>query len=198
MTTKYPEVVSNWTAAIGSTVGAIGQTNQLIGNRYIGQILWSVGKGTQGVGSGLQATLEDNPRAEVGNWLISVGASSVSVVAAREIPDEFRKEILYRLKVKEVDVKTLDDIQNRQVALIGNGLQSIGAYLEALERDHSKRVIGGIIQSLGALIEAIGVLKQLTSDEKTALQLAVIGSWLQSIGTSLQAIGVTEQFHEST
>ncbi|WP_100407579.1 DUF6944 family repetitive protein [Bacillus solitudinis] len=189
------EVISNWIAAIGATIGAIGQTNILYENRYIGQQLSVIGKGGQGVGSALVAILEDNPQAEIGNWLIAGGASTVSYINARELPKEFRKDILNQKNpFGNLQQKDLKDIENRQISIIGNAIQSIGAYLIAIEKEHPKKVLGAKVQSIGSLIEAIGEYKNLYSLEELAQLLAVLGGWLQSIGTSLVAIGVTEEY----
>ncbi|MCD8510445.1 MAG: hypothetical protein LRY73_11655 [Bacillus sp. (in: Bacteria)] len=199
MSTNLVDVIGSWIAATGATLGAIGQTKQLAGRRFAGQQLWTVGKGVQAAGASLQAVAEtEEPIAEVGNWLIGIGAAAVSSVGARELPNELEKEIREAIGLKQrqiSDDKTMEEIENKQIAVIGNSLQMIGAYLVAIKRENPKRVIGGIVQSGGALIEAIGVLQDLSSKEDTtAQQLAVLGGWLQSIGTTLQAVGATEDF----
>ncbi|MGJ9384340.1 DUF6944 family repetitive protein [Salipaludibacillus sp. CF4.18] len=191
------EVISNWIGAVSATIGAIGQTNKLFENHYIGQQLSVIGKGGQGVGSALVAILEDNPQAEVGNWLIASGASTVAYINARELPKEFKKDILNPKNLFEnLQQKDLKDIENRQIAIIGNAMQSIGAYLIAIEKEHPKKVLGLKVQSVGALIEAIGEYKKLYSQEEIAQLLAVLGGWLQSIGTTLVAISVTEEYEQ--
>lgn len=199
MPTGFVDVIGSWIAATGATIGAIGQTKQLAGRRFAGQQLWTVGKGVQAAGASLQAVVEtDEPIAEIGNWLIGIGAAAVSAVGARELPNELSKEIREAIGLKQrhiSDDKTLEEIENKQIAVIGNSLQMFGAYLVAIKRENPKRIIGGIVQSLGGLIEAVAILQDLNSkDEKVAQQLAVLGGWLQSIGTTFQAVGTTEDF----
>src|SRR5690554_2508799 len=194
-TTEFNQMISSWISAFGATIGAVGQTKQAAGRRYVGSQLWTIGKGIQGVGSAFLAILEEeDPAAEIGNWFISIGSSTVSVTGAREIPKEHLKELLEKKGIKKpFNQKTIEDIELSQVKIIGSSLQSIGAYLTTINTEVSKTFIGGMIQSIGALIEALGHLQNLSSDEKSAQHMAVIGGWLQSIGTILQALGATEE-----
>ncbi|MBU9710755.1 DUF6944 family repetitive protein [Evansella tamaricis] len=201
MSTDIRDLAGNWIGAIGTTIGAIGQTEVLAGRHVIGQHLWIIGKGIQGVGAAIQAVAEEEkPFAELGNWFISAGSSTVSALGVKDLPNAYKKEIkeATRQNDKKEQEKTKEDQENLQVIIIGNALQSIGAYIVGTEREHPKRRIGGIVQSLGALIEGIGNLYELSSEEKIAQQLAVVGAWLQSFGTTLQAVGTTDEYWEDS
>ncbi|MBU9723048.1 MULTISPECIES: DUF6944 family repetitive protein [Bacillaceae] len=198
MATDSRDVIGNWLGAIGTTIGAVGQTKDLFGRHIVGQHLWIAGKGTQGVGAAIQAVAEDeNVLAELGNWLISAGSSTVSAVGVKDLPNAYEKEAKKRFGIKhDNEPKKQDEVDNKKLIVIANALQAKGAFIVASQRDHPKRKVGGFIQSYGAFIEALGTLTEISSDEKTAQYLAVLGAWLQAAGISLQAVGTTEQFIE--
>jgi len=97
--------------------------------------------------------------------------------------------------------------ENDYLIIVGNSLQSIGAFLgvEAalLEMKAIQRMIilGNSLQSLGAGLQAYqGIInisnneiekEDSTVDKKNERIIALIGIWIQAIGTVISAIGLT-------
>jgi hypothetical protein len=97
--------------------------------------------------------------------------------------------------------------ENDYLIIVGNSLQSIGAFLgvEAalIEINALQRIIilGNSMQSLGAGLQAYQGVSNLLKDEienedsildkKNERIIALIGIWIQAIGTVISAIGLT-------
>jgi len=97
--------------------------------------------------------------------------------------------------------------ENDYLIIVGNSLQSIGAFLgvEAalIEMKVIQRIIvlGNSMQSLGAGLQAYQGIINLSKDEvenedrildkKDERIIALIGIWIQAIGTVISAIGLT-------
>ncbi|EEL45825.1 hypothetical protein bcere0021_21330 [Bacillus cereus Rock3-42] len=97
--------------------------------------------------------------------------------------------------------------ENDYLIIVGNSLQSIGAFLEVeaalLEMKAIQRMIilGNSLQSLGAGLQAYqGIInisnneiekEDSTVDKKNERIIALIGIWIQAIGTVISAIGLT-------
>ncbi len=97
--------------------------------------------------------------------------------------------------------------ENDYLIIIGNGLQSIGAFfgVEAalLQMKTVQKIIilGNSLQSLGAGLQAyqgiINVMKNRIENEDSIVDqkderiIALIGVWIQAIGTVISAIGLT-------
>ncbi|KFK72514.1 hypothetical protein DJ87_2489 [Bacillus cereus] len=97
--------------------------------------------------------------------------------------------------------------ENDYLIIVGNSLQSIGAFLgvEAalLQMKMLQKiiVIGNSLQSLGAGLQAYqGIVNVMQNriqnedskvDKKDERIIALIGVWIQAIGTAISAIGLT-------
>ncbi|MED2216586.1 AraC family transcriptional regulator, partial [Bacillus thuringiensis] len=97
--------------------------------------------------------------------------------------------------------------ENDFLIIIGNSLQSIGAFLgvEAALMDINVLqkiiILGNSMQSLGAGLQAYQGVSNLLKDERESEDrifdkkderiIALIGIWIQAVGTLISAIGVT-------
>ncbi|MCS3597025.1 DUF6944 family repetitive protein [Bacillus sp. JUb91] len=200
MTGAWYQVGGNLTAAIGTTRGFIGEEK-------IESDLVIIGSSLQAFGYILQiiaSNYTEDEDEEVENRNISLQNES-------ETLDKMGIELLALGNISNVIGtyfnKNEQLTENDYLIIVGNSLQSIGAFLgvEAalIEMKVIQRIIvlGNSMQSLGAGLQAYQGIINLSKDEvenedrildkKDERIIALIGIWIQAIGTVISAIGLT-------
>ncbi|MBY7112772.1 AraC family transcriptional regulator [Bacillus sp. 17RED48] len=200
------KVTGAWFQVGGNLTAAIGTTRGFIGEEKVESDLVIVGSSLQALGYILQIIASndtgDEPERENQNMCLENKI---------EMLDKMGIELLALGNISNI-IGTYFNIheqlkENDYLIIVGNSLQSIGAFLgvEAalLEMKAIQRIIilGNSLQSLGAGLQAyqgiINVSKNeiekedSTVDKKNERIIALIGVWIQAIGTSISAIGLT-------
>ncbi|EJS68147.1 AraC family transcriptional regulator [Bacillus cereus] len=199
VTGAWFQVGGNLTAAIGTTRGFNGEEKVESGLVIVGSSLQALGYILQIIASNYT---EDKDKSE--NQNISLDNKSKAI-------DKMGIELLALGNISNV-IGTYFNIgeqlkENDYLIIVGNSLQSIGAFLgvEAalIEMKAIQRIIvlGNSMQSLGAGLQAYQGIINLSKDEienedsildkKNERIIALIGIWIQAIGTVISAIGLT-------
>ncbi|PDY32909.1 AraC family transcriptional regulator [Bacillus wiedmannii] len=200
------KVTGAWFQVGGNLTAAIGTTRGFIGEEKVESDLVIVGSSLQALGYILQiiASNDTGDEAERENQNMCLENKS-------EMLDKMGIELLALGNISNV-IGTYFNInkqlkENDYLIIIGNSLQSIGAFLgvEAalLQMKVIQRIIilGNSLQSLGAGLQAyqgiINVSKNEIENEDSMVDkknekiIALIGIWIQAIGTIISAIGLT-------
>ncbi|MEM5626271.1 AraC family transcriptional regulator [Bacillus wiedmannii] len=200
------KVTGAWFQVGGNLTAAIGTTRGFIGEEKVESDLVIVGSSLQALGYILQiiASNDTGDEAERENQNMCLENKS-------EMLDKMGIELLALGNISNV-MGTYFNInkqlkENDYLIIIGNSLQSIGAFLgvEAalLQMKVIQRIIilGNSLQSLGAGLQAyqgiINVSKNEIENEDSMVDkknekiIALIGIWIQAIGTIISAIGLT-------
>ncbi|MFK4412776.1 MULTISPECIES: DUF6944 family repetitive protein [Bacillus] len=200
------KVTGAWFQVGGNLTAAIGTTRGFIGEEKVESDLVIVGSSLQALGYILQiiASNDTGDEAERENQNMCLENKS-------EMLDKMGIELLALGNMSNV-IGTYFNInkqlkENDYLIIVGNSLQSIGAFLgvEAalLQMKAIQRIIilGNSLQSLGAGLQAyqgiINVSKNEIEnegsmvDKKNEKIIALIGIWIQAIGTIISAIGLT-------
>ncbi|PEJ69190.1 DUF6944 family repetitive protein [Bacillus wiedmannii] len=200
------KVTGAWFQVGGNLTAAIGTTRGFIGEEKVESDLVIVGSSLQALGYILQmiASNDTGDEAERENQNMCLENKS-------EMLDKMGIELLALGNISNV-IGTYFNInkqlkENDYLIIVGNSLQSIGAFLgvEAalLQMKAIQRIIilGNSLQSLGAGLQAyqgiINVSKNEIEnegsmvDKKNEKIIALIGIWIQAIGTIISAIGLT-------
>ncbi|PEJ97051.1 DUF6944 family repetitive protein [Bacillus wiedmannii] len=200
------KVTGAWFQVGGNLTAAIGTTRGFIGEEKVESDLVIVGSSLQVLGYILQiiASNDTGDEAERENQNMCLENKS-------EMLDKMGIELLAVGNISNV-IGTYFNInkqlkENDYLIIVGNSLQSIGAFLgvEAalLQMKAIQRIIilGNSLQSLGAGLQAyqgiINVSKNEIEnegsmvDKKNEKIIALIGIWIQAIGTIISAIGLT-------
>ncbi|TCW53646.1 hypothetical protein EC917_11066 [Bacillus thuringiensis] len=200
------KVTGAWFQVGGNLTAAIGTTRGFIGEEKVESDLVIVGSSLQALGYILQiiASNDTEDEGEKENQNICLENKS-------EMLDKMGIELLALGNISNV-IGTYFNIneqlkENDYLIIVGNSLQSIGAFLgvEAalLQMKAIQRIIilGNSLQSLGAGLQAyqgiINVSKNEIEhedsivDKKNERIIALIGIWIQAIGTAISAIGLT-------
>ncbi|EJV45998.1 Uncharacterized protein BC141101_01668 [Bacillus toyonensis] len=201
------KVTGAWYQVGGNLTAAIGTTRGFIGEEKIESDLVIIGSSLQAFGYILQIIasnyIEDEDE-EVENRNICLQNES-------ETLDKMGIELLALGNISNVIGtyfnKNEQLTENDYLIIVGNSLQSIGAFLgvEAalIEMKVIQRIIvlGNSMQSLGAGLQAYQGIINLSKDEvenedrildkKDERIIALIGIWIQAIGTVISAIGLT-------
>ncbi|MFU2031257.1 AraC family transcriptional regulator [Bacillus wiedmannii] len=200
------KVTGAWFQVGGNLTAAIGTTRGFIGEEKVESDLVIVGSSLQALGYILQiiASNDTGDEAERENQNMCLENKS-------EMLDKMGIELLAVGNISNV-IGTYFNInkqlkENDYLIIVGNSLQSIGAFLgvEAalLQMKAIQRIIilGNSLQSLGAGLQAyqgiINVSKNEIEnegsmvDKKNEKIIALIGIWIQAIGTIISAIGLT-------
>ncbi|HDR7518243.1 AraC family transcriptional regulator [Bacillus mobilis] len=200
------KVTGAWFQVGGNLTAAIGTTRGFIGEEKVESDLVIVGSSLQALGYILQiiASNDTEDEGERENQNICLENKS-------EMLDKMGIELLALGNISNV-IGTYFNIneqlkENDYLIIVGNSLQSIGAFLgvEAalLQMKAIQRIIilGNSLQSLGAGLQAyqgiINVSKNEIEhedsivDKKNERIIALIGVWIQAIGTAISAIGLT-------
>lgn len=200
------KVTGAWFQVGGNLTAAIGTTRGFIGEEKVESDLVIVGSSLQALGYILQiiASNDTEEESEKENQNICLENKS-------EMLDKMGIELLALGNISNV-IGTYFNIneqlkENDYLIIVGNSLQSIGAFLgvEAalLQMKAIQRIIilGNSLQSLGAGLQAyqgiINVSKNEIEhedsivDKKNERIIALIGIWIQAIGTAISAIGLT-------
>ncbi|MCU5098125.1 DUF6944 family repetitive protein [Bacillus wiedmannii] len=200
------KVTGAWFQVGGNLTAAIGTTRGFIGEEKVESKIVIVGSSLQALGYILQiiASNDTGNEAERENQNMCLENKS-------EMLDKMGIELLALGNISNV-IGTYFNInkqlkENDYLIIIGNSLQSIGAFLgvEAalLQMKAIQRIIilGNSLQSLGAGLQAyqgiINVSKNEIEnegsmvDKKNEKIIALIGIWIQAIGTTISAIGLT-------
>ncbi|MCU5707415.1 AraC family transcriptional regulator [Bacillus wiedmannii] len=200
------KVTGAWFQVGGNLTAAIGTTRGFIGEEKVESDLIIVGSSLQALGYILQiiASNDTGDEAERENQNMCLENKS-------EMLDKMGIELLAVGNISNV-IGTYFNInkqlkENDYLIIVGNSLQSIGAFLgvEAalLQMKAIQRIIilGNSLQSLGAGLQAyqgiINVSKNEIEnegsmvDKKNEKIIALIGIWIQAIGTIISAIGLT-------
>ncbi|CAM3804360.1 MULTISPECIES: DUF6944 family repetitive protein [Bacillus cereus group] len=200
------KVTGAWYQVGGNLTAAIGATRGFIGEEKVESDLVIVGSSLQALGYILQiiASNDTEEEGEKENQNICLENKS-------EMLDKMGIELLALGNISNV-IGTYFNIneqlkENDYLIIVGNSLQSIGAFLgvEAalLQMKAIQRIIilGNSLQSLGAGLQAyqgiINVSKNEIEhedsmvDKKNEKIIALIGIWIQAIGTAISAIGFT-------
>ncbi|MBE7095307.1 DUF6944 family repetitive protein [Bacillus cereus] len=200
------KVTGAWFQVGGNLTAAIGTTRGFIGEEKVESKIVIVGSSLQALGYILQiiASNDTGNEAERENQNMCLENKS-------EMFDKMGIELLALGNISNV-IGTYFNInkqlkENDYLIIIGNSLQSIGAFLgvEAalLQMKAIQRIIilGNSLQSLGAGLQAyqgiINVSKNEIEnegsmvDKKNEKIIALIGIWIQAIGTIISAIGLT-------
>jgi hypothetical protein len=200
------KVTGAWFQVGGNLTAAIGTTRGFIGEEKVESDLVIVGSSLQALGYILQiiASNDTGDEAERENQNMCLENKS-------EMLDKMGIELLALGNISNV-IGTYFNInkqlkENDYLIIVGNSLQSIGAFLgvEAalLQMKAIQRIIilGNSLQSLGAGFQAyqgiINVSKNEIEnegsmvDKKNEKIIALIGIWIQAIGTIISAIGLT-------
>ncbi|MGE1128582.1 DUF6944 family repetitive protein [Bacillus wiedmannii] len=200
------KVTGAWFQVGGNLTAAIGTTRGFIGEEKVESDLVIVGSSLQALGYILQiiASNDTGDEAERENQNMCLENKS-------EMLDKMGIELLALGNISNV-IGTYFNInkqlkENDYLIIVGNSLQSIGAFLgvEAalLQMKAIQRIIilGNSLQSLGAGLQAyqgiINVSKNEIENEDSMVDkknekiIALIGIWIQAIGTIISAIGLT-------
>ncbi|GMR66665.1 MULTISPECIES: hypothetical protein [Bacillus] len=200
------KVTGAWFQVGGNLTAAIGTTRGFIGEEEVESDLVIVGSLLQALGYILQiiASNDNEDEAERENQNKCLENKS-------EMLDKMGIELLALGNISNV-IGTYFNIneqlkENDYLIIVGNSLQSIGAFLgvEAalLQMKAIQRIIilGNSLQSLGAGLQAyqgiVNVLKNGIEDDDNMVDnkneriIALIGIWIQAIGTIISAIGLT-------
>ncbi|MCU5339605.1 AraC family transcriptional regulator [Bacillus cereus] len=200
------KVTGAWFQVGGNLTAAIGTTRGFIGEEEVESDLVIVGSLLQALGYILQiiASKDNEDEAERENQNKCLENKS-------EMLDKMGIELLALGNISNV-IGTYFNIneqlkENDYLIIVGNSLQSIGAFLgvEAalLQMKAIQRIIilGNSLQSLGAGLQAyqgiVNVLKNGIEDDDNMVDnkneriIALIGIWIQAIGTIISAIGLT-------
>ncbi|KAA0796754.1 AraC family transcriptional regulator [Bacillus sp. JAS102] len=199
VTGAWLQVGGNLTAAIGTTRGFIGEEKVESEIVIVGSSLQALGYILQIIGSN-----ETEDKGEKENQNMCLEKKS-------EMLDKMGIELLALGNISNV-IGTYFNIneqlkENDYLIIVGNSLQSIGAFLgvEAalLQMKMLQKiiVIGNSLQSLGAGLQAYqGIVNVMQNrmqnedskvDKKDERIIALIGVWIQAIGTAISAIGIT-------
>jgi len=201
------KVTGAWYQVGGNLTAAIGTTRGFIGEEKIESDLVIIGSSLQAFGYILQiiaSNYTEDEDEEVENRNISLQNES-------ETLDKMGIELLALGNISNVIGtyfnKNKQLTENDYLIIVGNSLQSIGAFLgvEAalIEMKVIQRIIvlGNSMQSLGAGLQAYQGIINLSKDEvenedrildkKDERIIALIGIWIQAIGTVISAIGLT-------
>ncbi|KAA0795198.1 AraC family transcriptional regulator [Bacillus wiedmannii] len=206
------KVTGAWFQVGGNLTAAIGATRGFIGEEKVESKIVIVGSSLQALGYILQiiASNDTGDEAERENQNMCLENKS-------EMLDKMGIELLALGNISNV-IGTYFNInkqlkENDYLIIVGNSLQSIGAFLgvEAalLQMKAIQRIIilGNSLQSLGAGLQAYqGIInvskneienegsmvdKKDKKDKKDEKIIALIGIWIQAIGTIISAIGLT-------
>ncbi|ASI77848.1 MULTISPECIES: DUF6944 family repetitive protein [Bacillus] len=200
------KVTGAWFQVGGNLTAAIGTTRGFIGEEKAESKIVIVGSSLQALGYILQiiASNETEDEGEREN-------QSMCLENKSEMLDKMGIELLALGNISNV-IGTYFNIkeqlkENDYLIIIGNSLQSIGAFLgvEAalLQMKTVQKIIilGNSLQSLGAGLQAyqgiINVMKNRIENEDSIVDqkderiIALIGVWIQAIGTVISAIGLT-------
>ncbi|MEM5639930.1 DUF6944 family repetitive protein [Bacillus zanthoxyli] len=201
------KVTGAWYQVGGNLTAAIGTTRGFIGEEKIESDLVIIGSSLQAFGYILQiiaSNYTEDEDEEVENRNICLQNKS-------ETLDKMGIELLALGNISNVIGtyfnKNEQLTENDYLIIVGNSLQSIGAFLgvEAalIEMKVIQRIIvlGNSMQSLGAGLQAYQGIINLSKDEvenedrildkKDERIIALIGIWIQAIGTVISAIGLT-------
>ncbi|PEZ70632.1 AraC family transcriptional regulator [Bacillus anthracis] len=199
VTGAWFQVGGNLTATIGTTRGFIGEEKVESEIVIVGSSLQALGYILQIIGSN-----ETEDKVEKENQNMCLEKKS-------EMLDKMGIELLALGNISNV-IGTYFNIneqlkENDYLIIVGNSLQSIGAFLgvEAalLQMKMLQKiiVIGNSLQSLGAGLQAYqGIVNVMQNriqnedskvDKKDERIIALIGVWIQAIGTAISAIGLT-------
>ena len=201
------KVTGAWFQVGGNLTAAIGTTRGFIGEEKIESDLVIIGSSLQAFGYILQiiaSNYTEDEDEEVENRNICLQNES-------ETLDKMGIELLALGNISNVIGtyfnKNEQLTENDYLIIVGNSLQSIGAFLgvEAalIEMKVKQRIIvlGNSMQSLGAGLQAYQGIINLSKDEvenedrildkKDERIIALIGIWIQAIGTVISAIGLT-------
>ncbi|SDC88349.1 hypothetical protein SAMN04487767_103411 [Bacillus wiedmannii] len=200
------KVTGAWFQVGGNLTAAIGATRGFLGEEKVESKIVIVGSSLQALGYILQiiASNDTGDEAERENQNMCLENKS-------EMLDKMGSELLALGNISNV-IGTYFNInkqlkENDYLIIVGNSLQSIGAFLgvEAalLQMKAIQRIIilGNSLQSLGAGLQAyqgiINVSKNEIENEGSMVDkkdekiIALIGIWIQAIGTIISAIGLT-------
>ncbi|MDI6678872.1 AraC family transcriptional regulator [Bacillus wiedmannii] len=200
------KVTGAWFQVGGNLTAAIGATRGFLGEEKVESKIVIVGSSLQALGYILQiiASNDTGDEAERENQNMCLENKS-------EMLDKMGIELLALGNISNV-IGTYFNInkqlkENDYLIIVGNSLQSIGAFLgvEAalLQMKAIQRIIilGNSLQSLGAGLQAyqgiINVSKNEIENEGSMVDkkdekiIALIGIWIQAIGTIISAIGLT-------
>jgi len=200
------KVTGAWFQVGGSLTAAIGTTRGFIGEEKVESEIVIVGSSLQALGYILQiiGSNETEDKVEKENQNMCLEKKS-------EMLDKMGIELLALGNISNV-IGTYFNIneqlkENDYLIIVGNSLQSIGAFLgvEAalLQMKMLQKiiVIGNSLQSLGAGLQAYqGIVNVMQNriqnedskvDKKDERIIALIGVWIQAIGTAISAIGLT-------
>lgn len=200
------KVTGAWFQVGGNLTAAIGTTRGFIGEETVESDLVIVGSSLQAIGYILQIIAsndtEDEGERENQNMYLEnksemLDKMGIELLALGNISNVIGTYFNINEKLKE----------NDYLIIVGNSLQSIGAFLgvEAalLQMKAIQRIIilGNSLQSLGAGLQAYqgivnisknGIEKENSlGDKKNERITALIGIWIQAIGTAISAIGLT-------
>ncbi|PEI76272.1 DUF6944 family repetitive protein [Bacillus wiedmannii] len=200
------KVTGAWFQVGGNLTAAIGATRGFIGEEKVESKIVIVGSSLQALGYILQIIASNDTGDEVERENQNMCLENKS-----EMLDKMGIELLALGNISNV-IGTYFNIneqlkENDYLIIVGNSLQSIGAFLgvEAalLQMKAIQRMIilGNSLQSLGAGLQAyqgiINVSKNEIEhedsmvDKKNEKIIALIGIWIQAIGTIISAIGLT-------
>ncbi len=200
------KVTGAWFQVGGNLTAAIGTTRGFMGEEKAESKIVIVGSSLQALGYILQiiASNETEDEGEREN-------QSMCLENKSEMLDKMGIELLALGNISNV-IGTYFNIkeqlkENDYLIIIGNSLQSIGAFfgVEAalLQMKTVQKIIilGNSLQSLGAGLQAyqgiINVMKNRIENEDSIVDqkderiIALIGVWIQAIGTVISAIGLT-------
>ncbi|AOY15755.1 AraC family transcriptional regulator [Bacillus sp. ABP14] len=200
------KVTGAWFQVGGNLTAAIGTTRGFIGEEKIESEIVIVGSSLQALGYILQiiGSNETEDKVEKENQNMCLEKKS-------EMLDKMGIELLALGNISNV-IGTYFNIneqlkENDYLIIVGNSLQSIGAFLgvEAalLQMKMLQKIIvlGNSLQSLGAGLQAYqGIVNVMQNriqnedskvDKKDERIIALIGVWIQAIGTAISAIGLT-------
>jgi hypothetical protein len=199
------KVTGAWYQVGGNLTAAIGTTRGFIGEEKIESDLVIIGSSLQAFGYILQIIASNYTEDE------EVENRNICLQNESETLDKMGIELLALGNISNVIGtyfnKNEQLTENDYLIIVGNSLQSIGAFLgvEAalIEMKVIQRIIvlGNSIQSLGAGLQAYQGIINLSKDEvenedrildkKDERIIALIGIWIQAIGTVISAIGLT-------
>lgn len=169
---------------LGTLFTATGQTTVTLKHDEEGKRFIIKGNGIEGFGNTLQAIGRQregqSTKSILGSWLQAGGNFTNSVATNIE------------LEGAEAEGVSLN--------MIGSGVQSIGAALEAkgeLEHSHLKNVelevIGFKLISIGSLLDTYGEALVLKDKIKLGNKVLLVGAWIQVIGAIFVVFGLLDK-----
>ncbi|MEH6943059.1 DUF6944 family repetitive protein [Bacillus sp. JJ722] len=182
------ELSGGWFILAGTIIVAIGESKVFIQDMEEGKNGVVIGSAVEALGNTLQAIgiakvyeVEPLPpylTASAGCWLQAGGNATNAVATEIEIQGE--------------------EEEGERLNALGSGVQSYGAYIEAVGNRalppfimQETLITGNILIAIGSALDAIGQIFLLQEKEEAGGLLLVSGAWIQVLGAALEVYAIS-------